>query len=113
MEKELIINATQTEVEIALLENQKLVELHRQKTSSTFSVGDIFLASIKKQMPSINAAFVDIGHRKDAFLHYTDLGPQMRSLVKFTVDTMSGAQTTHDLIAATHANGSGPLCQEI
>lgn len=98
MEKELIINASQTEVEIALMENQKLVELHKQKTSSTFSVGDIFLASIKKQMPSLNAAFVDIGHRKDAFLHYTDLGPQLKSLVKFTEDTMSGAQNTHDLI---------------
>ncbi len=98
MEKELIINATHTDVEIALMENHKLVELHRQKTSSTFSVGDIFLASIKKQMPSLNAAFVDIGHRKDAFLHYTDLGPQLKSLLKFTNDSMSGAQKSHDLI---------------
>lgn len=98
VEKELIINATNTDVEIALMENQKLVELHKQKTSSTFSVGDIFLASIKKQMPSLNAAFVDIGHRKDAFLHYTDLGPQLKSLTKFTEDTMSGKQKTPDLI---------------
>ena len=69
MDKELIINSTPTEVEIALLENQKLVEIHRQKTSVSFSVGDIFLGTIKKVMPSLNAAFLDIGHRKDAFLH--------------------------------------------
>jgi ribonuclease G len=84
LEKELIINSSPTEVEIALLENGKLVEIHRQKTSINFSVGDIFLGSVKKTMPSLNAAFLDIGPRKDAFLHYTDLGPQIKSLVKYT-----------------------------
>ena len=84
MEKELIVNSSPTEVEIALLENGKLVEIHRQKTSVNFSVGDIFLGTVKKTMPSLNAAFLDIGPRKDAFLHYTDLGPQIKSLIKFT-----------------------------
>ena len=72
MDKELIINSTPTNVEIALLEDKKLVELHYQKTNTQFSVGDIFLGRIKKLMPGLNAAFVDIGHNKDAFLHYTD-----------------------------------------
>ena len=67
VDKELIINSSPTEVEIAFLENGKLVEIHRQKTSVSFSVGDIFLGKIKKTMPSLNAAFLDIGHRKDAF----------------------------------------------
>lgn len=84
MKKELVINSTPSEVEIAMLEGGKLVELHRQKTNTKFSVGDIFLGTVKKTMPGLNAAFVDIGHRKDAFLHYTDLGPQLRSLLKFT-----------------------------
>lgn len=84
MEKELIINSSPSEVEIALLENGKLVEIHRQKTSVNFAVGDIFLGTVKKTMPSLNAAFLDIGPRKDAFLHYTDLGPQIKSLIKFT-----------------------------
>lgn len=84
MEKELIINSNPTEVEIALLENGKLVEIHRQKSTVNFSVGDIFLGQVKKTMPSLNAAFLDIGPRKDAFLHYTDLGPQIKSLIKFT-----------------------------
>ena len=97
VDKELIINATPTTVEIALLEDGRLVELHQQKTKSNFSVGDIFLARIRKTMPGLNAAFVDIGHRKDAFLHYTDLGPKLRSLLKFTHDSMNGTQKNPSL----------------
>ena len=84
MERELIVNSTPTEVEIALTEKGKLVELHRQKTNNNFTVGDIFLGSVKKLIPGLNAAFIDIGYQKEAFLHYTDLGPQLRSLQKFT-----------------------------
>lgn len=90
VEKELIINSTPTEVEIALLEGSKLVEIHYQKTNTNFTVGDIFLGRIRKLMPGLNAAFVDIGHKKDAFLHYTDLGPKLRSSLKFTQDTIDG-----------------------
>ena len=92
MEKELIINSTPTVVQIALLENSKLVELHSQKTNNNFSVGDIFLGRIKRLMPGLNAAFVDIGHKRDAFLHYTDLGPKLSSLAKFTEDSVSTKQ---------------------
>ena len=94
IEKELIINSSPSEVEIALLEKGKLVELHHQETDNNFSVGDIFLGRIRKLMPGLNAAFVDIGHNKDAFLHYTDLGPKLRSLVKYTNDSINGKQQT-------------------
>lgn len=97
MEKELIINATPTDVEIALLEDSKLVEVHYQKTNNNFSVGDIFLGKIKRLMPGLNAAFVDIGHKKDAFLHYTDLGPKLRSLVKYTNGSINGSINAHRL----------------
>ncbi len=97
MEKELIINAAPTGIEMALLENGKLVELHHQKINSTFSVGDILVGKVRKQMPGLNAAFVDIGHRKDAFLHYTDLGPKLRSLQKWTLGVMNGSIHTHRL----------------
>ena len=95
MLKELIINSTPTEVEIALLEKKKLVEIHNQKTNSNFTVGDIFLGRVKKLMPGLNAAFVDIGYKKDAFLHYTDLGPKLRSLNKFTTHSISKSQQNH------------------
>lgn len=95
VEKELIINSTPTEVEIALLEDSKLVEIHTQRTNTNFTVGDIFLGRIRRLMPGLNAAFVDIGHKKDAFLHYTDLGPKLRSLAKYTDDAISGKMNTH------------------
>ncbi len=84
MNKELIINAVPQGVEIALLENKKLVELHNEKTDASFAVGDLYLGKVKKLIPGLNAAFVDVGFEKDAFLHYTDLSPYAKSLLKFT-----------------------------
>ncbi len=82
--KELIINASPSEVNIALLEEKVLVELNKEKTNSSFAVGDVYLGRVKKIMPGLNAAFVDVGYEKDAFLHYLDLGPQINSLLKYT-----------------------------
>src|ERR1700745_2206688 len=84
MNKELIINAAPLGVEIALLEDKKLVELHSEKSDARFAVGDLYLGKVKKLIPGLNAAFVDVGFEKDAFLHYTDLSPYARSLLKFT-----------------------------
>ncbi len=84
MNKELIINSTPQGVEIALLEDKKLVELHNDKTGAAFGVGDIYLGKVKKLIPGLNAAFIDVGFEKDAFLHYTDLSPFVRSILKFT-----------------------------
>lgn len=90
MEKELIISSHQGTVEIALLENKKLVELHKQKSNTHYNVGDIFLGQVKKLMPGLNAAFVDIGHSKEAFLHYTDMGPVLNSVKKYTHEVLHG-----------------------
>lgn len=94
MNKELIINAAPQGVEIALLENKKLVELHNEKADASFAVGDLYLGKVKKLIPGLNAAFVDVGFEKDAFLHYTDLSPYAKSLLKFTqlaiADTTEG-----------------------
>src|SRR5262247_297114 len=84
MNKELIINAAPQGVEIALLEDRKLVELHSEKSDARFAVGDLYLGKVKKLIPGLNAAFVDVGFEKDAFLHYTDLSPYAKSLLKFT-----------------------------
>jgi ribonuclease G len=84
LNKELIINAAPQGVEIALLEDKKLVELHHEKADASFAVGDLYLGKVKKLIPGLNAAFVDVGFEKDAFLHYTDLSPYARSLLKFT-----------------------------
>lgn len=84
MNKELVINATPNGVVLALLQDKRLIELHQEKSSNNYAVGDIYLGRIKKIMPGLNAAFVDVGYEKDAFLHYLDLGSQIRSLIKFT-----------------------------
>lgn len=89
MNKELIINAVPQGVEIALLEDKKLVELHNEKNDAHFAVGDLYLGKVKKLIPGLNAAFVDVGFEKDAFLHYTDLSPYARSILKFTQMSMS------------------------
>ena len=83
MNTELIIDVRSSEVAIALLEDKQLVELNKEKSNIQFSVGDIYLGKVKKIMPGLNAAFIDVGYEKDAFLHYLDLGPQFRSFNKF------------------------------
>jgi ribonuclease G len=87
--KELIINAVPQGVEIALLEDKKLVELHNEKADANFGVGDLYLGKVKKLIPGLNAAFVEVGFEKDAFLHYTDLSPYVRSILKFTTDAIN------------------------
>lgn len=84
MSNELIINGTQNGCRIALLKDKTLVEFHQEEEGSKFGVGDIYLGTVKKVVQGLNAAFIDVGYDKDAFLHYLDLGPQFSSLQKFT-----------------------------
>lgn len=97
MNNELIIDSSSSEVVIALLNDKRLVELNKEKSNNNFSVGDIYLGRIKKVMQGLNAAFVDVGYEKDAFLHYLDLGPQINSLNKFTKLVQTGKQKSAGL----------------
>ena len=84
MDKDLIIDVGQSEVSIALLENKRLIELNQEKTEGRgYSVGDVYLGKVKKILPSLNAAFVDIGDEKDAFVHYLDLGLNFKAFDTF------------------------------
>ena len=84
MDKDLIIDVGQSEISIALLENKRLIELNREKTEGRgYSVGDVYLGKVKKILPSLNAAFVDIGDEKDAFVHYLDLGLNFKAFDHF------------------------------
>ncbi|MFM7662711.1 MAG: Rne/Rng family ribonuclease [Bacteroidota bacterium] len=97
MSLELVVETRSGGVWIALLRDSKLVELHEQQGASDFAVGDIFLGKVRKLVPSLNAAFVDVGYEKDAFLHYLDLGTQFNSLNKFTRDSLKKKQSVSDL----------------
>ena len=91
MNKELIIRSGSSKVDFALLKDGRLIELHKEDNSGAqFNVGDIFLAKIRKTVPGLNAAFVNVGYEKDAFLHYHDLGPKVPSLLKFVKSVSTG-----------------------
>ena len=89
MTSELIIDAQPKEVTIALLEDQKLVEFQKEGQDSKYSVGNIYAGKVKKIMPALNACFVDVGHEREAFLHYQDLGKHFLSLEKFVKQLVS------------------------
>lgn len=83
-EKSLIVDVSTSEVQIALMQNHRLIELNRESSQGhNFSVGDVYLGKVKKIMPALNAAFVDIGDSKPAFIHYLDLGLYFKSFDKF------------------------------
>ncbi|TDI72405.1 MAG: Rne/Rng family ribonuclease [Bacteroidetes bacterium] len=84
MSNDLVINSTQNGCRIALLKDKNVVEFHYDENGNQFTVGDIYLGTVKKVVPGLNAAFIDIGYEKDAFLHYLDLGPKVSSLNKYT-----------------------------
>ena len=96
VERDLVINSHASEVDIALLEDNILVELHREKTNNQFAVGDVYLGRVKKLLPGLNAAFVDVGYPKEAFLHYLDLGFQAHSLLKFKKMVVAGEDVSLD-----------------
>ncbi len=97
MSLELVVDARPSSIWLALLRDGKLIELHEEQGNNDFAVGDIYLGKVRKVVPSLNAAFVDVGYDKDAFLHYLDLGPQFNSLNRFTKDTLQGKQNVANL----------------
>ena len=83
--KELIIDTQKEEVSIALLEDKKLSEFSRDDLKQSYEVGNIYIGRVKKIMAGLNAAFIDIGGNKEAFIHYHDLGenfPTINNLVQ-------------------------------
>ena len=90
MDKELIIRSSSEDVDFALLKDGKLIELQKDEGGNNFSVGDVFIAKIRKAVPGLNSAIVNVCYEKDAFLHYHDLGPKLPTLLKFTKSVSTG-----------------------
>ena len=82
------------------MKNKQLIELHKEKHDNDFSVGDVYVGKVRKVIPSLNAAFVNVGYEKDAFLHYLDLGPQYRSMNSYIQKTLKGKQPSASLAAS-------------
>lgn len=83
MKFEILVDSRPSEIVIALLKDKQLTELHKEPLENKFSVGDIYLGTVKKIVPGLNAAFVDVGFEKDGFLHYLDLGPKYKTFNQF------------------------------
>jgi ribonuclease G len=92
---EIVVDVQPKDVSIAILEDKSLVEFQQETNSVSFSVGDIYLGKVHKLMPGLNAAFVDVGYEKDAFLHYLDLGTQFNSLNAYTKNVQSNKNKQH------------------
>ena len=97
MNYELFIRSSSQEVDFALLKDGKLIELHKEEENNDFSVGDVFIAKTRKVVPGLNATFVNVGYKKDAFLHYHDLGPKIPSLLKFVKSVSTGKLKDYSL----------------
>ena len=91
MEKDLVISSRGSEgVQIALLEDKRIVELHREQPGGQYAVGDIYFGRVKKIMQGLNATFVDVSGDKEGFMHYLDLGPDYNSVNKYLKMAMNG-----------------------
>ncbi len=89
MTREVIIDVQPKEITIGLMEDGRLAEYQRDCQDASFSVGNIYLARVKKLMPGLNAAFVDVGGDKEGFLHYQDLGLHFATMAKFAKQQLS------------------------
>ena len=89
MTSEVVIDVQQKDISIALMEDKQLVEYQNEPREASFSVGNIYIAKVKKLMPGLNACFVDVGYERDAFLHYLDLGSQYCSYEKYLKQVLS------------------------
>lgn len=88
MNSELVVDVKPTEISTALLEDGRLVSLQKESRDASYAVGNLYIAKVKKLMPGLNAAFVNVGFEKDAFLHYLDLGSQFNSYSAFIKEAL-------------------------
>ncbi len=101
MTKEIVIDVQQNDISIALLEEKRLVEYQKEPRTASFSVGNIYIAKVKKLLPGLNAAFVDVGCDRVAFLHYLDLGEQFASYEKYLRQVSSDRKKLFPFAKAT------------
>lgn len=98
MSKEIVINSEKEQTQIAIVENNELVELFIENPEHARTLGDIYLGRVRRIMPSIQAAFVDVGQKQDAFLHFSDLADNLPEMLEFLEqdEPVVGAIKPHD-----------------
>ena len=102
MTSEVVIDVQEKDIATALLEDKRLVEYQNEPRAASFSVGNVYIAKVKKLMPGLNACFVDVGYERDAFLHYLDLGSQFNSYAKYLKQVQSDRKKLYPFAKASH-----------
>ena len=106
--KDLVVDVSSSEVQIALMENHRLIEYNKESSKGAhFTVGDVYLGKVKKILPALNAAFVDIGDQKEAFVHYLDLGLYFDAFDRFVRESNQNTPMK-DLYSASRSAMSCP-----
>ena len=98
---EVIVDVQPKKIAIALTEDKRLVEYQEEEQQASFNVGNIYYARVRKLMPGLNACFVNVGHERDAFLHYLDLGPQFNSFAKYLKQVGSDKRNLYPISKAS------------
>src|SRR5512140_625715 len=106
MRKEIIINATANEIRIAITEDKRLAELYVETPEKERMVGDIYLGKVAKVMPGIRAAFIDLGLKQDAFLHFSDIGSTFKEYSSLVGDDDSDVDVDDNDSDSDEENGS-------
>ena len=101
MNSELVVDVKPNEISTALLEDGRLVSLQKESRDASYAVGNLYLAKVKKLMPGLNAAFVNVGFEKDAFLHYLDLGSQFNTYSAFIEQIMADKNSVPNISKIT------------
>jgi ribonuclease G len=109
VKKQLLMNKTGDEIQVALVEEGRLAELIIERPESMRSIGDIYLGRVHKVVEGLKAAFVDIGQKSDGFLHFSDVGTtseDYRALIEDDDDDENGADEGEDEEDEGDENGS-------
>lgn len=80
MQKEIIINTSASQTRVAITENGEIADFFVEHPENRRMVGDIYLGKVARVLPGIRAAFIDIGMKHDAFLHFSDIGSRTKDL---------------------------------
>lgn len=116
MKSELVVDVTPSHISTALLEDGRLVSLQKEERNVSYAVGNIYIAKVKKLMPGLNAAFVNVGYEKDAFLHYLDLGSQFSNYSQFIKKVLAEKRGTPDISKQTllpDINKHGTISEQV
>jgi ribonuclease G len=112
VKKQIILNCTTQETRVAVIEGGQLAEIYIERLRNRGVVGNIYKARVQRVLPGMQAAFVDIGFEKAAFLHASDFLHEFSSLPPFAGEAAAEGEATLRQAEASDHSGSEPTIEE-